>query len=86
MTFGLAWAVTDWRTGLPLIRHSVPFASVYENVEAHFVEADGSSYAREVITDSEYNTRFEVTWQKDSSGWRVELLINSIDNDRAVRA
>jgi hypothetical protein len=89
LTFGLAWAVIDWRTGLPLIRHSVLFASTHENVEAHFVEADGRSYATEVITDSEYNARFEVTWHKfqheSETGWRVELKTNAIDKDRAVR-
>jgi len=63
----------------------VPFASAHENVEAHFVEADGSSYARQIITDLDYNTRFEVSWQKETDGWRVELLVNAIDKERAVR-
>jgi hypothetical protein len=61
----LAWIVEDWRTGIPLVRHRVQEVS-YENVTLYYDYHNGRDNAKETIIDSEYNTKFVVTWNKEA--------------------
>jgi hypothetical protein len=84
-TVGFFWVVKDWRTDLPLARYRYQNAK-FENTKAWFEYHDGSTFAREVILDNDYNTRFEIDWLQVDTEWQLKIIQSPIDTDRESRA
>lgn len=94
---GLAWMVKDWRTNQLLVRHALSYGNPSENVKAVYKSHDGENFARQTITDSDYNVRFQVDFiqvtddaaEEEKSDieldWYVSVKIEAIDAERSVK-
>jgi hypothetical protein len=74
----LFWVVKDWRTDLELARYRVQQAK-YENVKVWYEYHDGSTFVKQIIEDTEYNTRITTQWVLQDNNWHLKIYLEPID-------